>query len=213
MILGFDTETEGLVNRKADATHSSQPHLLQLGAILWTKEGRKVSTLDCIIKPVGFEIKPPILPPGVTLAEAKAQRIPFNASDVNGITHERAMDEGIDRELALEIFSHMCQQAELGIAHNADFDILALEAAHHRAEMDHHLPERIVCTMQSTTALCKLEPFRYGSFKWPTLQELHVFLFGEEFTGAHDALTDVDACGRSYFELQRRGHQQWYVLR
>lgn len=213
MILGFDTETEGLVNRKADYAHSSQPQLLQLGAILWTGEGRKVSTLDCIIKPVGFEIKPPILPEGVTLVEAKAKKIPFNASDVNGITQERAMDEGIDRGLALEIFNHMCNQATLGVAHNADFDILALEAAYHRAEIDHNLPQRVVCTMQSTTNLCKLEPFRYGSWKWPTLMELHKFLFDEEFDGAHDALIDVQACGRAYFELQRRGHAEWYVLR
>lgn len=40
--------------------------------------------------------------------------------------------------------------------------------------------------------------------KWPTLQELHTFLFGVGFEGAHDALVDVRACAKCYWEIQRR---------
>ncbi len=57
------------------------------------------------------------------------------------------------------------------------------------------------CTMQSTTDFCRL-PGPYG-YKWPTLNELHVKLFRESFSGAHRALVDVRACAKCYFELKR----------
>ena len=56
--------------------------------------------------------------------------------------------------------------------------------------------------MLSATDYCQL-PGRYG-FKWPTLQELHSTLFNESFDGAHDALSDVRACARCFFELKFR---------
>jgi len=62
-------------------------------------------------------------------------------------------------------------------------------------------PQKI-CTMQSTTDICKL-PSQYG-FKWPSLQELHKFLFGCDFEGAHDASDDVTAMAKCFFELKRR---------
>jgi DNA polymerase III epsilon subunit-like protein len=57
--------------------------------------------------------------------------------------------------------------------------------------------------MQESTAFCKI-PGPYG-YKWPKLMELHQKLFNEGFDGAHDAMNDVLACGRSFFELQRLG--------
>ncbi|MGB5134457.1 MAG: hypothetical protein WBN89_04710 [Prochlorococcaceae cyanobacterium] len=53
------------------------------------------------------------------------------------------------------------------------------------------------------TALCQL-PGRYG-YKWPRLNELHRHLFGRGMGAAHNALVDVQACARCFFELQRRG--------
>jgi DNA polymerase III epsilon subunit-like protein len=60
-----------------------------------------------------------------------------------------------------------------------------------------------ICTMLSSVDFCQL-PGRYGSFKWPQLQELHKILFGKEFDSAHDALADVVACGDCLFELIKR---------
>lgn len=45
----------------------------------------------------------------------------------------------------------------------------------------------------------------YGRFKWPKLIELHRKLFGTGFDDAHDALADVKACGKCFFEMKRRG--------
>ena len=62
-------------------------------------------------------------------------------------------------------------------------------------------PQKI-CTMQSTTDICRL-PGPYG-FKWPSLQELHKFLFGCDFEGAHDASDDVTATAKCFFELKKQ---------
>ncbi len=58
--------------------------------------------------------------------------------------------------------------------------------------------------MKTTTGLLQL-PGPYG-FKWPKLEELHVFLFGKGYDGTHDAALDVEACARCFFELRKRGH-------
>jgi len=57
--------------------------------------------------------------------------------------------------------------------------------------------------MQAATNFCEI-PGRYG-FKWPSLQELYGKLFDESFDGAHQALVDVRACARCFFELKRIG--------
>ena len=62
-----------------------------------------------------------------------------------------------------------------------------------------------ICTMKSSIDLCKLPPVRYGSFKFPKLEELHHHLFGCSFDGAHDALEDVRATARCFFEMKKLG--------
>ena len=58
--------------------------------------------------------------------------------------------------------------------------------------------------MKSTTDFCQL-PGPYG-YKWPRLEELYQKLFGEDFENRHQALADVRACAKCYFELRRLGH-------
>ena len=60
------------------------------------------------------------------------------------------------------------------------------------------------CTMRNTVELCGVRSAN-GRLKQPTLQELHSCLFAAEYASAHDAVADVDACARCYFELDRRG--------
>ena len=45
----------------------------------------------------------------------------------------------------------------------------------------------------------------YGGYKWPKLEELYRKLFGYTFDGAHDALADVEATRKCYFELKKKG--------
>ena len=57
--------------------------------------------------------------------------------------------------------------------------------------------------MQTTTNFCQI-PGPYG-YKLPTLTELHQKLFDTLFNGTHDALCDVSACAKCFFELKKRG--------
>jgi len=55
--------------------------------------------------------------------------------------------------------------------------------------------------MAVTTPICKI-PGKYNDYKWPKLAEAYRHLFNEEIKDAHDALADVRACARIYFELR-----------
>jgi hypothetical protein len=56
--------------------------------------------------------------------------------------------------------------------------------------------------MISTVDLCKIDgPYGY---KWPKLEELHRFLFKHDFDGAHDALADIQATAKCFWELANR---------
>jgi hypothetical protein len=57
--------------------------------------------------------------------------------------------------------------------------------------------------MELSTEILKL-PNPRGGYKWPNLTELHTYLFGKGFDGAHDAMADVKACANCFFELKKR---------
>ena len=60
-----------------------------------------------------------------------------------------------------------------------------------------------ICTMKQSVNCCKIPS---GSrYKYPTLSELHTFLFDKSFENAHDAMEDVRATLRCFIELYRRG--------
>ena len=63
-------------------------------------------------------------------------------------------------------------------------------------------PKKRLCTMQASTAYCAI-PGPYG-YKWPKLDELHRKLFGQGFTGAHNAASDIGATAKCFWELRRR---------
>lgn len=187
MYLFFDTETTGLPqNYNAPIEDlNNWPRLVQLAWSIYDKSGEKIDSSSFIIKPEGFEI-------------------PEQASSVHGITTERALKEGQKLENILQEFSQAISQAKIIVAHNMSFDEKIIGAEFLRTGVNHELFETIrVCTKEEATDYCQI-PGNYG-YKWPRLSELHIKLFGEDFEGAHDALTDVEACARCFFELAKRG--------
>ena len=56
--------------------------------------------------------------------------------------------------------------------------------------------------MKLSTDYCKL-PGKKG-FKSPRLAELHQVLFGSGFDNAHNALADVEATARCFWDLKNR---------
>lgn len=186
-ILFVDTETTGLVKHKLPASHQSQPHIVQIAAIMSRNDSdfTDLVTYSTIIRPEGYD------------------HIEQGAVDTHGISFERAMDEGIPIGQAMDILNTLGAASRLWVSHNVAFDYKVCEAAFIRLGWEHKLPAETRCTMQSSTDLCKL-PGRYG-YKWPRLEELHHFLFQESFEGAHDALNDIRATKRCFHVLVQNG--------
>lgn len=188
MFLFFDTETTGLPakGQYSNPSHPSTPKLVELAAVLFDGDGVEQASLVHIIKPYGFDI-----PPG--------------ASNVHGITTERAHSEGIELKTAFESFLDLVERSTALVAHNALYDKLILD----RVMIDLNysgsflIDRPLICTKELTTPVCKLPGFR-GQFKWPTLQEAHLHFFNSEFASAHSALADVRACARIFFEGRKQ---------
>jgi len=195
LILFFDTETTGLPT-KHPYKHPSQPKILQVGAALATPDGEILETINTLVK-IGST--------------------PINkyALAAHGISAERANDEGIEPEEVFAHFHELAMSAEALACHNFNFDIKLFQIT--AAQIQEKLPDSDLmmgeindlpyyCTMQSTINYCKL-PFPSGrkGFKFPKLEELHRILFQEDFSDAHDAMADITATMRCFFELKNRG--------
>ena len=187
MYLIYDTETTGLPRDwKAPVSQvDNWPRLVQLGWMLFDANKEMVSEANLIVQPTGFTI-------------------PKVAADIHGITQARALAEGLPVAEVLAQFRSSIDVAKVLIAHNLDYDEKVMGAEFIRANVpDLFKGKQKYCTKTKATDFCKL-PGKYG-YKWPTLDELHSKLFGGGFEGRHDALGDVRATARCYFELQVRG--------
>ena len=185
MYLFFDTETTGIPrNYKAPASDlKNWPRLVQIAWLVTDAKGIEIASAEHIVKPNGYTIPP-------------------DASKIHGITTEVALQKGLDIRAILDPLVRDIDKASALIAHNIQFDEKILGSEFLRAGYKNHVEaKQRKCTMQSATNYCRISgPYGY---KWPTLQELYVKLFDEDFTGAHRALVDVRACAKCYFELKR----------
>lgn len=119
---------------------------------------------------------------------------------------------------ASAVFSSLAEEmhhVDLIVCHNLAFDSRFFESECHRLNDEgwsFRLPPKKsqgkakICIMTSSSKFCNLpKPDGKKGLKWPSLQELHTILFGEKYENAHDALADVQATSRCFFELVKRG--------
>ena len=192
--LFFDTETSGFISNKKDPTDPTQAWCVQLAAIL-TNGINEVETLNVLIKPNG-------------------RKIPIYATNVHGITVEKAQAHGIEEVEALELFASMMNPVITQICHNYRFDSQFIDHMFQR-NMDKLSDEARSKFFFQLPHFCTMSDKRIVNFcglknkanrpKWPKLEELYEILFGEVFENAHDALADVRATVACYYELIERG--------
>jgi DNA polymerase-3 subunit epsilon len=127
------------------------------------------------------------------------------AEKVHGVSHKASTEYGYNRVYVLRQFAKIAKASDVIVAHNLSFDSAVTQADHLRTvKGELILPKEQVCTMRTSTELCAIpSPGRPGSYKWPKLEELHRHLFQRDFDGAHNALEDVRACIRCYFEMKK----------
>ncbi len=185
--LVFDTETTGLPkNYQAPLDDfDNWPRLVQLAWQFYDGDGNLWEEENLIIKPEGFVI-------------------PEEIAKIHRISQERALTEGLPLNEVLQKFSEAIKRADFLVGHNIDFDNNIVGSEFLRNSIANQLAEaKKICTMKLGVDICRL-PGRMG-FKWPNLNELHLCLFQENFSDAHDAMIDVRACARCFFEMKTRG--------
>ena len=194
MIVFYDFETTGFVEKGLPIDHERQPHIVQAAAIVIEDDGSKVASFDLIVRPDGWVI-------------------PDRAAAVHGISTERAARLGVPEGSVFRLLRFFMRTAGIRVAHNEAFDWSIMEIASHRydhAALAQELngPGRFrFCTMEETRNICRIPPTDrmvaagITEFKSPRLEEAYRHLFGEPLDGAHDAMVDVSACKRIYEHL------------
>lgn len=157
------------------------PRVIQLAWQLFNEKGELAGERCDLIKPEGFTVP-------VTDFHIK-----------HNLTQVRCEDHGIPILIALQEFSHAMKECKYIIAHNMDYDYPVTGAEFIRLGAKSGSKPHKICTMKSSTNFVGI-PGKYG-FKFPNLNELHNKLFQSDFSGAHDALNDVRACAKCFFEL------------
>ncbi|MGC6531498.1 MAG: DNA polymerase III subunit alpha [Flavobacteriales bacterium] len=187
MFLIYDTETTGFPRGKnpshTDLEAYDSARMVQLAWQLHDFSGKLINRGNYLIKPDGFEI-------------------PYSAAKIHGITQERAMRDGVPVLEALEAFAADLARSTYNVGHNISFDLGIVGSEYHRAGLESNLWNiGVIDTKDVSTEYCAIPGGKGGKFKWPTLTELHVKLFGHAFDAAHDAAYDVDATARCFFGL------------
>lgn len=187
MILIFDTETTGLpLNYHAPFTDlSNWPRVIQLAWALYDYDEKLISKRVDLIKPNGWVIP----------------NAPFWIE--HGFSQDKSITKGIPVRDALICFLKKIEETHCLVAHNISFDYPVLAAECIRENLESKNKPYKICTKEQSTSFCQLQG-RLG-YKWPTLSELHIKLFNKDFEGAHDAMSDVEACAKCFFELRRLG--------
>lgn len=187
MYLIFDTETTGVPkNYKAPmADLDNWPRVIQLAWAMYDENHQLVASRCDLIKPDGW-----VMPQERFWIE-------------NGFSQFQSLKEGIAISVALDHFIEALEKCRYLIAHNMKFDHNIVGAEMLRLGMSTGYKIQKICTMESTTSLVAICN-NYGGFKWPKLEELHVYLFRSNFEGAHDAGYDVAATAKCFFELVNR---------
>lgn len=199
LALVWDTETTNLVRKDISLYHPDQPHLVQIaGVLIDSATGQEHSCMNFIVKPT-FE-----------------GPMPQKSKDAHGFSRENCELMGVDLKVAVAAFTNLRAVADELVAHNHVFDRQIIEIALNRCKASPKHPGPSggmqVCTMnENVTKFVGLPPTQrmrengYGDKnKPPSLKELHEFLFGEGFSGAHNAMNDVRACARCFVELRKQ---------
>jgi len=153
-----------------------------LAWLIYDSDGRQLDSRSFIVKPEGFQI-------------------PLEATKIHGISNQRALAEGRELREILQTFVKAIDRTDFLVAHNIDFDAKIVGAELLRTGVPNQLFNRPhICTMKSTTDFCRIQG--PNGYKWPTLSELYLTLFGRTFPEAHNAAADVEALARCFFRLK-----------
>ncbi len=216
--LFFDVETTGV--------DAEWDNVVQLAAVLTDEVGLELATMDRIVRPDDFTIpRRAAAIHGITTQIARARGIGIEKVLAEFLEMVEQSDYLVAHNFS---FDYTFLKVELGrvAALQPDSQLTLFASNEDATSEEKKAPikdpawwdrqskkflsrnhNRFYCTMRSTTEVTKIgyNP-KYKSYKWPKLEELHRVLFGEQVMGAHNAMVDVRATLRCFFELKdKRG--------
>ena len=217
--LVFDTETTGIIPKYVKNSKISMnnlyvyPHIVQLSYVICSS-GEIEKNVDTIGS----------LPPDVVMSQ--------EVINIHGITNKRCREEGVALGPIILEFVQDLKSVDVIIGHNIEFDInmitseifrnirdsadkanqdkywKCLEDFNTETQLNTIFPKKtkLYCTMKETTEMCNIEAINIMDgkpyIKWPTLGELHYFLFRTIPKNLHNSLNDVFVCLRCYYKLK-----------
>ena len=195
--LFIDTETTGLpLNDKLPYTNlDNWPHLVQVALIIEDENYGVLSKRNFILKPDGYSI-------------------PESSTKIHGISNERAVKDGEDRNKVLSFLDLVLYNSDIIIGHNVSFDINVIKSEIMRVKgIENALFVKkkhcVIDTMKIGMDTCKLPNLSFYSrrsqpYKYPKLDELYYKLYNKRFDNQHDAMADVQATYDCYYELKKK---------
>ena len=209
-IIIFDTETTGLPkSRQSLVTDTEEwPHIVQFSYIIYDLTTNQIEVVSDHIIKLEEDID-----------------IPEESSKIHGITKEISNEKGVSIKEVIDRFIVDLSDCELLIAHNLEFDlnvlIVELIRMNRYAELlednvsidlNNSAYEKITnikkyCTMKETEKKCNIKAVsKTGKeyTKYPTLGELHYYLFKLYPKNLHNSLNDILICLRCFYMLQKK---------
>lgn len=190
----LDTETSGLMDFKKPADAPGQPRVCQIGLILVNDSLEIESEVEHLIRPEGW-----------TFDNSS------EAAKINGLTHERLMDEGIDIKNVLREYIDAIEAKRIVAGHNCSFDMKMMRAElRHVGYPDMYMQTRSLCTMWGSRDAVGIPAKNGRGFKLPKLIEACQF-FGIEQPDAHSALADAKSALEILRKLREIGKMPAYA--
>ena len=205
-ILIVDTETTGLSKAKmiTEKTLHLWPNIVQFSYVIYNKETNTLlKTVDHIVK----------VPDSIVISEEN--------SNIHGITDIISKTSGIDIQYVLTEFMEDYNNADIVVAHNMEFDFNIIKVEFMRqiykdnqssSEKDEIIQKlnclktskKLCCTMQESLEICNIKALTKDGkeyVKFPSLTELHKYLFNVVPKKLHNSLNDVLICLRCFYKM------------
>jgi DNA polymerase-3 subunit epsilon len=192
--LVFDTETTGLIldqtlkptiaNLKSN--DSNFPKIVQISWSLFSRNREIISEGNYYIK----QLEP----------------IPEEAIKIHNITNEICKEKGVDLKEALLKLSNDCTECTAIVAHNLSFDKTIIEAEFIRLGLKKPFSNK---TNYDTV---KMGQSVMKQRKYPKLEELCVFLYGENIRphlNQHNSLYDLFFTANCFFKMKSMKGHYW----
>ena len=210
-IIILDTETTGLPKcRQSLVTDTEEwPHIVQFSYIIYDLSTNNLEVVSDDIIKLAADID-----------------IPEESINIHHITKEISNERGVSIKEVIDQFIKNITGCQLLVAHNLEFDmnilIVELIRMNRSAELleddlaidlNNSAYEKITnikkyCTMKETEKKCNIKAVsKTGKeyTKYPTLGELHYYLFRSYPKNLHNSLNDILICLRCYYMLQQKG--------